>query len=196
MRIKEVGNERRAVPNENPPVDRFAWFREARFGLFIHWGIYAVPGRGEQVLFREHLTPSEYRRYAGQFNPRRYNLDEWAELARQAGIRYAVLTSKHHDGFCLFNSDLTDYTSVKTAAGRDLVGEYVESFRRAGLRVGLYYSLADWNTPAYFAGPERAPQGFAAFVEYTHGQVRELLTKYGRIDVLWFDGAWPHTAEQ
>ena len=171
------------------------WFTEARFGLFIHWGMYALYERGEQVLFREHLIPSEYRKRAVEFNPDRYDAEAWAAMARQAGMRYAVLTAKHHDGFCLFDSAVSDLTSVKTGARRDLVREYVDAFRRAGLRVGLYYSLADWGWPAYFDGPERDPEGFARFIEYTHAQVRELCTNYDHLDVLWFDGEWPHSPE-
>jgi alpha-L-fucosidase len=109
-------------------------------------------------------------------------------------MRYAILTTKHHDGFCLFDSGVSDYTSARTAARRDLVREYVEACRRHDMRVGLYYSLADWHVPAYFSGPERDPRGFARFIEYTHGQVEELCTNYGSIDLLWFDGGWPHSA--
>ncbi len=171
------------------------WFADARFGLFIHWGMYALYGRGEQVLFREHLTPSEYRRRAAEFNPQRYNPLEWAQMAHDAGMRYAVLTAKHHDGFCLFDSAVSEFTSAKTGAKRDLVAEYVRACRQVGLKVGLYYSLADWQWPAYFDGPERDPDGFARFLDYTHTQVRELCTRYDQIDILWFDGAWPHSAE-
>lgn len=171
------------------------WFAEARFGLFMHWGMYSLYERGEQVLFREHLVPSQYRRRAAEFKAQRYDPRDWARMARDAGMRYAVLTSKHHDGFCLFDSQISDLTSTKTGAGRDLVAEYVTAFREVGLRVGLYFSLADWQWPAYFAGPDRDPDGFARFVEYTHTQVRELCTGYGPLDVMWFDGLWPHTPE-
>lgn len=172
------------------------WFNEARFGLFIHWGAYAAIGRGEQSLFREHLDQVEYARNAFAWNPRRYDAKRWAEIAANAGMRYAVLTTRHHDGFCLWDSQYTDYTSAKQAAGRDLVGEYVEAFRNAGLRVGLYYSLADWRIPAYWAGPDRDPQGWESFRTYVHNQVRELLSNYGTIDLLWFDGAWPHSQQE
>jgi len=168
------------------------WFAGARFGLFMHWGMYALYGRGEQVLFREHLAPSEYRRRASEFNPRLYDPVAWAEAAKEAGMRYAVLTAKHHDGYCLFDSKWSDFTSTKTGPQRDLVGEYVTAFRRAGLRVGLYYSLADWQWPAYFDGPDQDSRAFGQFLEYTHGQVRELCRNYGPLDIMWFDGAWPH----
>lgn len=176
-----------------PPAHR--WFSEARFGLFVHWGLYSLIGRGEQVLFRERLDQREYAKLARRFNPKRFDADEWARCAKDAGMKYAVLTTKHHDGFCLFDSALTGYTSAKTAAGRDLVAEYVRAFRKHGLRVGLYYSLADWRFPAYFNGPDADAKAFAAFRDYIHGQVRELCANYGKLDVLWFDGAWPHSAE-
>jgi len=110
-------------------------------------------------------------------------------------MKYMVLTTRHHDGFCLFDSKVSDFTSVKTAAGRDLVGEYVAACRRAGMRIGFYYSLLDWRWPAYHAGPKKDPKGFAKFREYVHAQVRELCTQYGKIDVLWYDGGWPYDAE-
>ena len=168
------------------------WFRKARFGLFIHWGIYSLLGRGEQVLFREHLDPGEYRKLAWRFKPSKFDARKWAAIAKEAGMKYAVLTTKHHDGFCLFDTATTDYSSAKTAAERDFVAEYVRAFRAVGLRVGLYFSLADWGYPAYFRGPEKAASGFRSFLKMTHEQVRELCTKYGRIDLFWFDGAWPH----
>jgi alpha-L-fucosidase len=171
------------------------WFNEARFGLFVHWGPYSVIGRGEQPLFREHIDQREYAARACAWAPRHYDAAAWADVARRAGMRYAVLTTRHHDGFCLWDSKVTDYTAAAQAAGRDLVAEFVEAFRAAGLRVGLYYSLADWRIPAYWEGPAHDPDGWAAFRTYVHAQVRELLTGYGRIDVLWFDGSWPHFAE-
>jgi alpha-L-fucosidase len=173
---------------------RGQWFNEARYGLFIHWGAYATYGRGEQVLFREHLDQNEYARIARAWNPTRFNASAWADLARRAGFRYAVLTTRHHDGFCLWDSRQTSYTTAAQAAGRDFVREYVEAFRAAGLRVGLYYSLADWRIPAYWDGPAKDPQGWERFREYVQRQVEELLTGYGKIDVIWFDGAWPHSA--
>lgn len=174
--------------------DYWRWFEEARFGLFIHWGPYAVYGRGEQVLFREHRDQREYERRACQWSPRHYDPREWAALARRAGMRYAVMTTRHHDGYCLWDSQVTDYTSARQAPGRDLIRDYVEAFRAEGLRIGLYYSLADWRIPAYWEGPQHDPPGWETFRDYVHAQVRELLTHYGPLDVLWFDGAWPHPA--
>jgi alpha-L-fucosidase len=176
--------------------DYWRWFPESRFGMFIHWGPYAAYGRGEQVLFREHLDQREYERNACRWNPRQYDPARWAAIARKAGMKYAVLTTRHHDGYCLWDSRVTDYTSARQAPGRDFVREYVEAFREAGLRVGLYYSLADWRIPAYWEGPDRDPEGWEAFRDYVHAQVRELLMGYGTIDVLWFDGAWPHSQER
>lgn len=175
--------------------DYWRWFPDARFGLFIHWGPYAQYGRGEQVLFREHLDQREYMRNACAWSPRRFDAAQWAATAKRAGMRYAVLTTRHHDGYCLWDSRETDYTSAAQAPKRDFVGEYVEAFRAAGLRVGLYYSLADWRIPAYWEGPGVDPQGWAEFRDCVHAQVRELLSNYGKIDVIWFDGAWPHSAQ-
>lgn len=175
-------------------VERVRWFQAARYGLFIHWGPYAAYGRGEQVLFRERLDQAEYARAACAWRPRHYRAADWAAAAREGGFRYAVLTTRHHDGYCLWDTATTDYGSARQAAGRDLVGEFVEAFRAAGLRVGLYYSLADWRFPAYWEGPGHDPEGFRRFIDYVHRQVEELCTRYGTIDVLWFDGAWPHAA--
>lgn len=174
--------------------EKWRWFPQARFGMFIHWGAYSQYGRGEQVLFRENLDQRAYSACACAWNPAHYDPRVWAEVAAQAGMRYAVLTTRHHDGFCLWDSRVTDYTTAAQAPRRDFVAEYVQAFRDAGLRVGLYYSLADWRIPAYWEGPNHDPDGWARFRDYVHAQVRELLTHYGRIDVLWFDGAWPHSA--
>ena len=174
--------------------EKWRWFPEARFGMFVHWGPYAVYGRGEQVLFREHLDVREYEAAACRWNPGQFDATAWAATAKRAGMRYAVLTTRHHDGYCLWDSQVTDYTSARQAPGQDFVREYVEAFRAAGLRVGLYYSLADWRIPAYWDGPAADPDGWDTFRDYVHAQVRELLTGYGPIDVLWFDGAWPHDA--
>lgn len=175
--------------------DYWRWFAEARFGMFIHWGAYAAIGRGEQVLFREHLDQRDYAARACAWNPQQFDAAQWAEVARRAGMRYAVLTARHHDGFCLWDSRCTDYTTAAQAPGRDFVREYVDAFRAAGLRVGLYYSLADWRIPAYWEGPQHDPQGWEVFRTYVHNQVRELLSYYGQIDLIWFDGAWPHDQE-
>jgi alpha-L-fucosidase len=169
------------------------WFPESRFGLFIHWGPYAMYGRGEQTLFREHMDQRVYAETACRWNPQKFDARQWAEVAKAGRMKYAVLTTRHHDGYCLWDSQYTDYTSARQAPGRDFVHEYVEAFRAAGLRVGFYYSLADWRIPAYWNGPAVDPEGWEAFRDYVHNQVRELLTHYGQIDVMWFDGAWPQS---
>jgi alpha-L-fucosidase len=183
--------------------DSLNWFTDARFGLFLHWGVYALLGRGEWVRYSDAIPAGEYHALAQQFNPRGFDARSWANLAKAAGMKYMVLTAKHHDGFCLFDSQYTDFTSVKTAARRDFVAEYVAACREAGLGVGLYFSVKDWDFPAYFDGPERNPQGWAKLVEHFHNQTKELLTNYGPIDILWFDcaddanfrGGWgEHTA--
>lgn len=170
------------------------WFPQSRFGLFLHWGPYAALGRGEQVANREDLDHRDYAALACRWNPAHFDARAWADVAVRAGMRYAVLTARHHDGYCLWDSALTDYTSARQAPRRDFVAEYVQALRDAGLRVGLYYSLADFRIPAFWAGPAQDPEGFARFREYVHGQVRELLTGYGPIDVMWFDKAEHHGA--
>ncbi len=175
--------------------NRLQWWQEARYGMFIHWGVYSIPARGEWVMFHEHIPPQEYAPLAKKFNPRRFNADEWVELAKSAGMKYMVLTTRHHDGFSLFDSQVSDFTAPKTAAGRDLVREYVEACHRGGIRVGFYYSLLDWRYPAYFRGPAADPEGWKALVDYVHAQVRELMSNYGKIDILWYDGGWPYTAQ-
>lgn len=173
--------------------DKWKWFSESRFGLFIHWGPYAAYGRGEQVLFREHLDQRAYGEAACSWNPQQFDAEEWAAAARGAGMRYAVLTTRHHDGFCMWDSRYTDYSSARQAPKRDFVREYLEAFHAAGLRVGLYYSLADWRIPAYWEGQAHDPEGWATFRTHVHNQVEELLTRYGPVDLFWFDGMWPHS---
>ncbi|MBM4436626.1 MAG: alpha-L-fucosidase [Actinobacteria bacterium] len=171
-------------------------FNRWRIGLFVHWGSYALLGRGEQVLFREQLVPSTYVRPANRFRPNRFDANQWARDAKAAGMRYAVLTTKHHDGYCLFDSRRTDYCAPRTGPGRDLVREFVRAFRAEGLGVGFYYSLADWRFPAYFEGARGDTPALRRFVDYIHAQVDELCSHYGRLDILWFDGAWPLSAER
>lgn len=177
---------------------RSEWFRHDRFGMFIHWGLYSIPARGEWVRGAESLSDELYYSYFKEFNPYAYDPKEWARLAKSAGMKYAVLTAKHHDGFCLFDSDLTDFKSTNTPAKRDLVREYIDAFRAEGLKVGLYYSLIDWNHPAYPAyqhhsHPHRNDESykerrpFSEYIDYMHGQVKELCTRYGKIDIMWFD---------
>ena len=180
--------------------ERTQWFRDARFGMFIHWGISAIPARGEWVRQNEKLTIEEYQPYFETFDPVDYNPEEWAKAAKDAGMKYAVLTAKHHDGFCLFDSEYTDYKATNTPAGRDLIKEYVQAYRAQGLKVGFYYSLLDWHHPDYLVegdcvvhpmtgveGYSNTGRDFSKYVTYMHNQVRELLTNYGKIDILWLD---------
>lgn len=167
------------------------WFREATYGLFIHWGPYAIHGRGEQVLMRELLDQHTYAATARNWCPDSFDAAAWAAAAVRGGFRYAVLTARHHDGFCLWKTATTDYSSAATAAGRDFVGEFVGAFRAAGLRVGLYLSWNDFHDPDQFAGTAEA---WARLRARVHAQVEELCTRYGRIDIFWFDGAWPGSA--
>ena len=132
---------------------RLKWFKDVHFGMFIHWGIYSVIERGEKVMAIERIPVDEYAAFADRFNPGKFDADGWASLAREAGMKYMVLTARHHDGFCLFDSKVSDFTSAKTKSRRDFVAEYVEAARRAGMKVGLYYSLLDWRWPAYHSGP-------------------------------------------
>jgi alpha-L-fucosidase len=174
--------------------------------MFIHWGLYAIPARGEWVRNAESLSNDDYQPYFDEFNPRLYDAREWARIAKQAGQKYVVLTAKHHDGFCLFDSKLTDYKSTNTPIKRDLIREYVDAFRAEGLKVGFYYSLLDWHHPHYpVAGDARHPmrnnpkvaaekRDLSIYIDYLHGQVRELLTNYGKIDVIWFDFSYDKMA--
>jgi alpha-L-fucosidase len=178
---------------------RTSWFQNDRFGMFIHWGLYAIPARGEWVRSVEQISVEDYQPYFEEFNPTNYDPRTWAKAAKGAGMKYAVLTAKHHDGFCLFDSKLTDYKSTNTPSGRDLVREFLDAFREEGLKVGLYYSLIDWHHEDYPAFGDRIhpmredesytrdPGNFPRYIEYMHGQVHELLTEYGNLDIMWFD---------
>lgn len=179
--------------------ERMKWYLEARFGMFIHWGLYAIPARGEWVRSVERIPKEDYMPYFEEFNPVDFDPKKWARAAKEAGMQYAVLTAKHHDGFCLFDSQYTDFKSTNTKCGRDIVKEYTEAMRAEGLKVGLYFSLLDWyhedyphygdlnhpmrDDPSY--GNEN--RDFDRYVTFLHNQVREICTNYGKIDVLWFD---------
>lgn len=183
---------------------RTNWFLQDRFGLFIHWGLYAIPARGEWVMTAERMSKKDYQVYFDEFNPLNFDPKSWARAAKNAGMRYAVMTAKHHDGFCLFDSKLTDYKATNTKAKRDFIKEYVDAFRAEGLKVGLYYSLIDWHHDDYpHYGDRHHPMrdneaykdsehDFANYLKYMHGQVKELCTNYGKIDILWFDFSYDH----
>ena len=173
---------------------RLKWFHEARFGIYVHFGLYSLLGRGEWTMYSERIPPREYEKLADRFNPSPDAAREWCELARLAGAKYIVLTTRHHEGFSLFDSEYSDYTSAKHGCRRDLVREFTEAARACGLKVGLYYSLLDWRYPGYFE-PEKYPASKADLVDYVHHQVRELMTKYGKIDLLEYDGGWLHNLD-
>ena len=130
-------------------AQRMKWWTDARFGMFIHWGLYALPARHEWVKNMERMTNEQYQKYFEMFNPDMFDPHEWAKMAKAAGMKYVVLTAKHHEGFCLFDSKFTDYKATNTPYGKDLIKEYVEAFRAEGLKVGFYYSLIDWHHPDY-----------------------------------------------
>ena len=187
-------SKKRISAVEKDRIRRMEWWHKAKFGMFVHWGLYSVLGRHEWAMEMEAIPVAEYEKIARQFKPKSNPAKEWARLARQAGMKYIVLTTKHHEGFCLFDTELTDYCAPKQACGRDLIAEYVAAARAEGLRVGFYYSLMDWHHP----DGARCMKSEAArkrFVKYIHGQIRELLTNYGKIDILWYDVPWPLDAK-
>lgn len=165
------------------------WFRDAKFGMFIHWGLYSLLGRGEWVMFNERMDVSEYAKLVDRFEAKEFDAKVWAKAAKAAGMKYMVLTTRHHDGFCLFNSKASSFNSVNSASKRDFVAEYVEACRSEGLKVGLYYSPMDWRFPGYFF-PEMYMQSAMDMKRQCWEQIRELMTNYGKIDLLWFDGEW------
>lgn len=166
--------------------ERMAWWRQARFGMFVTWGLYALLGRHEWVRAFEAIPQDEYDQLADQFQPNERPAREWARLARDAGMKYMVMTAKHHEGFCLWDTAQTDFNSVKRGPKRDLVREFVEACREFDLGVGLYYSLMDWHHPD---GGRCAydPEARQRFVDFTRGCVRELMSSYGHVDILWYD---------
>ncbi|HTL06166.1 MAG TPA: alpha-L-fucosidase [Gemmatimonadales bacterium] len=188
-----------------PRDERMAWWREARFGMFIHWGLYSIlagewGGRddyAEWIRNNAHIPLAEYDRLRARFNPQRFDAAHWAALARDAGMKYLTITTKHHDGFCLFDSRQTDFCVRATPFRRDIMREVADAARAQGLRPCWYHSIMDWHHPDYL--PRRAWEAesrpaagahYARYLEYLHAQVTELLTRYGEIGVMWFDGQW------
>jgi alpha-L-fucosidase len=169
---------------------RMAWWHAARFGMFIHWGLYAQLGRHEWAMNRERIPLQEYEKLADTWQPKERPAREWAALAKKAGMKYMVMTTKHHEGFCLWDTEQTDYNAVQRGPGRDLVQEFVDACREFDLKIGFYYSLMDWHHPD---GARCAKDGAARrrFLDFTQGCVRELCNNYGKIDIMWYDVSWP-----
>ena len=186
-------------------ANRLEWWQHDRFGMFIHWGTYALAGRHEWVKKYERIPDDEYQKYFDNFNPDLYNPTEWAKMAKDAGMKYAVITSKHHEGFTLFDSKFTDYKATSTPYGKDALAAWVDAFRAEGLKIGFYYSLIDWHHPEYTidrvhpqsAGTQEEydalnkDRDMGVYREYLKNQVREILTNYGKIDILWLDYSFP-----
>lgn len=184
---------------------RMAWWTHDRFGLFIHWGIYALPGRHEWVQLREKIPAAEYQKYFDHFDPDLYDPKEWAAKAKEAGMKYVVFTTKHHDGFCMWDTKYTDFKVTNTPCGKDLLKPLVDAFRAEGIRIGLYYSLIDWHHPHFAYDRSHPPlptdpeerkkenekRDMKIYQQYMKDQLRELLTGYGRIDELFMDFSYP-----
>ncbi len=178
------------------------WFTRDRFGMFIHWGTYALAARHEWVKQNEEMDTKTYNKYFKHFDPDLYNPREWARLASNAGMKYFVITTKHHEGFCLWDSEYTKYKATNTPYGKDLLKPMVDAFREEGMRVGFYHSLIDWHHPKYGIDrihPLRNDKKARAkdkpkikeYAEYLHNQTKELLTQFGPIDLLWYDFSYP-----
>ena len=160
-----------------------AWFRHDRFGMFIHWGLYAMPARHEWIKKREEMTDEDYAPYFKYFDPDLYDARAWARQAKAAGMKYAVFTSKHHEGFCMWDSAYTDYKCTNTPAGRDLLKEFVEAFRAEGLRVGFYYSLLDWHHPDFTIDINHPQRNHPDALKMNEGRDMKRYTEYMRSQV-------------
>ena len=192
-----------AAKTSGSSKSRTSWFTQDRFGMFIHWGLYSMPARHEWIRNYERISNEQYQKYFDRFNPDLYEPKEWARMAKNAGMKYFVITAKHHEGFCLWDSKYTDYKATKTPCGKDLLKPMVDAFRAEGIKVGLYYSLLDWHHPDFPIDkihPQRDDKAFREkeknrdvrkYAAYMRNQVTELLTKFGKIDILWFDFSYP-----
>lgn len=192
-----------SVKTKETPGDT-SWFVHDRFGLFIHWGLYALPARHEWVKNRELIPDEKYDVYFRHFNPDLYDPAIWAKAAANAGMKYFVVTSKHHEGFCLWDSDVTDYKVTNTPYGKDLLTPMVDAFRAEGIKAGFYHSLIDWHHPEFTMDamhPMRENEEFkekaknrdmAKYRAYLYAQTEELLTRMGDIDIMWYDFSYPH----
>lgn len=186
-------------------TERLSWWTNDRFGMFIHWGTYSLAGRHEWVKKYERIPDETYQKYFDNFNPDLFNPSQWAKIAKNAGMKYAVITTKHHEGFTLFDSKHTEYKVTNTPYGKDALKEWVDAFRAEGLKIGFYYSLIDWHHPEYTidrvhpqsASTDEAYQklnegrDMSVYRQYLKDQVTEILTQYGKIDILWLDYSFP-----
>jgi alpha-L-fucosidase len=189
--------------NIRPATGDASWFIHDRFGLFIHWGLYALPARHEWIKNRERITDEDYQKYFDHFDPDLYDPKAWAKAAKAAGMKYFVITTKHHEGFCLWDTAQTDYKVTNTPYGRDLIGPMVDAFRAEGLKIGFYHSVIDWHHPEFPVDrihPMRDNQEYREanqdrdvqkYADYLHAQVRELLTQFGKIDMIFYDFSYP-----
>ncbi len=190
-----------AQPSQPPlsETERLAWFKEAKFGMFLHWGAYSVIGRHEWARQRFQIPQAEYDQYAKQFNPVNFNAEEWVNIAQNAGAKYMVITSKHHDGFSIFRSKVSDYDMEITPYKGDPLKELAHAAQRKGMRLGFYHSIMDWHHPDYRPKRDwesRTPKAGGnnnRYVDFMKAQIRELLTGYGDVAMMWFDGEWEHT---
>jgi alpha-L-fucosidase len=167
------------------------WFQDVRFGMFIHWGPSAIPARHDWIMAAEAISVPEYEKIAYSFNPTKFDADEWVSIAADAGQKYLVFTSRHHDGFSMYDTALSDYKVTNSPFGRDPARELADAVARRGdIKLGFYNSLLDWHHPAY-RFREESGLAWSDYLEFLHGQVRELCTNYGEIACIWFDGEWP-----
>ena len=176
-----------------------SWWAHDRFGMFIHWGIYSLPARHEWVKRVEGMTTADYQKYFDHFNPDLFDAKKWAKCAKKTGMKYFIITTKHHDGFCMWDSKYTDYKITNTPIKRDLLREVIDAYRAEGLKIGLYYSLLDWHHPEFIVDCQHSQFNVEeeyeknklrdpkVYPQYMRDQVRELLTEYGKIDIMWFD---------
>lgn len=180
-----------AVPT-GAQANRLKWWQEARFGMFIHWGIYSATKNDCWTMYDQGIPAAQYaERFEPKFTGKKFDADELMATAKQAGFKYVVMGSKHHEGYCLWDTATTDFNSAKMTPKRDFIAEYTAAARKAELKVGLYYSPMDWRWPGFWKGPKKDLKAWNEFVDVIHAQVKELVTRYGRIDVLWYDGAAP-----
>ena len=180
------------TPAKQASPHGLTWFQDNRFGMFIHWGLYSLIGRGEWVMHVESIPVPEYEKLVPQFNPTKFNADEWVSIAADAGQKYMVITSRHHDGFSMYDTALSEYKVTNTPFKRDPIAELANACAKRGdVKLGMYSSLLDWHHPAYRF---RAESGLAwsDYIGFLHGQVRELCANFGEIACVWFDGDWPH----